>query len=112
MHAEGIAIKVEYGSTSMTVYLSENPKIVNESGNLVLQTSFKSISLSLPCKVTPIGGTDTAIDNVFIRNNNENLPLNVYTLDGKKVATLSDKNEPLSLDKGIYIINGKKIIVK
>ena len=112
MRAEGAAIKVEFSGTSMTIELSQQPKIVTEDGKLVLKTNSMSLSLTLPCKVTPIGSSNTAIDKVVIRNNDENAPINVYSLDGKKVGTLKDKNEVLSLERGVYIINGKKVFIK
>ena len=112
MRAEGAVIKVEFSGTSMTIELSQQPKIVTEDGKLMLKTSSMSVALTLPCKVTPIGGSNTAIDKVVIRNNDENAPINVYSLDGKKVGTLKDKNEVLSLEKGVYIINGKKVFIK
>ena len=112
MRAEGAAIKVEFTGTSMTIELSQQPKIVTEDGKLVLKTSSISVALTLPCKVTPIGGSNTAIDQVFIRNNDDNAPINVFSLDGKKVDTLKDKNGVLYLERGIYIINGKKVIIK
>lgn len=110
--ANGAAIRLEFSGTSMTIELSQQPKIVTENGNLMLKTNSMTVALTLPCKVTPIGGSDTAIDKVIIRNNEDNAPINVFTIDGKKVATLKDKNEVLSLDKGVYIINGKKIFIK
>ena len=112
MKAEGVAIRVEYGSTSMTIELSEQPKIINENGVLMLNTSSISVALTLPCKVIPIGGSDTAVEKVVIRNNEDNTPINVFTLDDKKIATLKDKKEAISLERGIYIINGKKILIK
>ena len=112
MKAEGVAIRVEYGSTSMTIELSEQPKIINENGVLMLNTSSISVALTLPCKVTPIGGSNTAVEKVVIRNNEDSNTINVFTLDGKKVATLKDKKEAISLERGIYIINGKKILIK
>ena len=112
MRAEGNSIKVEFSGTSMTIELSQQPKIVTEDGKLVLKTSSMSVALTLPCKVTPVGGSNTAIDQVVIRNNDDNTPINVYSLDGKKVGTLKDKNEVLSLDSGVYIINGKKVFIK
>lgn len=111
MQAEGSSIKVEFSGTSMTIELSQQPKIVNEDGKLVLKTSSMSVALTLPCKVTPIGGSNTAIDKVALRNNDENVPINVYSLDGKKVGTLKDKNDVLSLERGVYIINGKKVFI-
>lgn len=112
IRAEGAAIKVEFSGTSITIELSQQPKIVTEDGKLVLKTSSMSVALTLPCKVTPIGGSNTAIDNVVIRNNDDDAPINVYSLDGKKVGTLKDKNEVLSLERGVYIINGKKVFIK
>ena len=112
MRAEGAAIKVEFTGTSMTIELSQQPKIVTEDGKLVLKTISMSVALTLPCKVTPVGGSNTAIDQDVIRNNDDNTPINVYSLDGKKVGTLKDKNEVLSLDSGVYIINGKKVFIK
>ena len=112
MKAEGVAIRVEYGSTSMTIKLNEQPKIINENGVLMLNTSSISVALTLPCKVTPIGGSNTAVEKVVIRNNEDNTPINVFTLDGKKIATLKDKKEAISLERGIYVINGKKILIK
>lgn len=112
MQAEGSSIKVEFSGTSMTIELSQQPKIVTEDGKLVLKTSSMSVALTLPCKVTPIGGSNTAIDQVVIRNNDDNAPISVYSLDGKKIGTLKDKNEVLSLERGVYIINGKKVFIK
>ena len=108
MQAEGAAIKLEFGGTSMTVELSQQPKIMSENGNIVLKTNSMSVMLALPCKVTPTDGSGTAIDKVTIRNNEDNAPINVFTLDGKKVATLKDRTDVISLTRGIYIINGKK----
>ena len=110
--AEGAAIKLEFSGTSMTIELSQQPQIVTEDGNLILKTNSMTVTLTLPCKVTPIGGSDTAIDKVIIRNNEDNAPINVFTIDGKKVATLKDKNDMLSLKRGVYIINGKKVFIK
>ena len=110
--ANGAVIKLEFSGTSMTIELSQQPKIVTENGNLILKTNSMTVTLTLPCKVTPIGGSDTAIDKVVIRNNEDNAPINVYTMDGKKVATLKDKNDMLSLERGVYIINGKKVLIK
>ena len=112
MQAEGAAIKLEFGGTSMTVELSQQPKIVSENGNIVLKTNSMSVMLALPCKVTPTDGSGTAIDKVTIRNNEDNAPINVFTLDGKKVATLKDRTDVVSLTRGIYIINGKKVFIK
>ena len=110
--AEGASIKVEFSGTSMTIELNQQPKILTEEGKLVLKTNSMSVTLTLPCKVTPIGDSNTAIEKVVIRNNDDNAPIIVYSLDGKKVSTLMDKNEVLSLERGVYIINGKKVLIK
>jgi len=113
MHAEGSSIKLEFSDTSMTIELSEKPKIVTDDGELLLKTSSMTVALALPCKVTSIGVSDIGDDGIIsIRNNNDNAPINVFSLDGIKVGTLKDKNEVLSLERGVYIINGKKIFIK
>ena len=106
------AIKLEFDGISMTIELSLQPKIVMEYGYVVIKTSNKSITLSLPCRATFVNGTGTAIDDVVVRNNDKTNPFSVFTLDGKKVATLKDSNDFSTLRKGIYIINGKKMIIK
>ena len=42
----------------------------------------------------------------------EGSAISVFTIEGKKMATLKDKDDAFSLGKGIYIINGKKVVVK
>lgn len=111
--ASGQTIKVEFGSTSMTIELSENPKIVNSGSNIIMKTNSTSVTISLPCKVTIVDGSSTDIKElVNIRNNSDDVPLKVFSLDGKKIAVLEDKSQLLSLKHGIYIVNGKKIIIK
>ena len=111
--ASGQAIKVEFGNTSMTIELSENPKIINSGSNIVLKTNSTSVTISLPCMVTIVDGSSTDIKEVVnIRNNNDDIPLNVFSLDGRKVAILKDISESVALRPGIYIVNGKKIIIK
>jgi len=110
--AEGSAIKLEFGGTSMTIQLSQRPMIVMEDGNMVIKTNSMSITMSLPCTATFVGAAQTAIDRVVMRNNDEEKPISVFTLDGKKVATLKDKTELVTLKRGIYIINGKKMMIK
>ena len=113
MKAEGSAIKLEFGGTSMTIELTENPKIVNSGSNIVLKTNSTSVTISLPCKVTIVDGSSTDIkDLVNIKNNSDDEPLNVFSLDGRKIAVLENTSQLLSLKHGIYIVNGKKIIIK
>lgn len=111
--ASGQAIKFEFGNTSMTIELSENPKIINSGSNIVLKTNSTSVTISLPCKVTIVDGSSTDIKElVNIRNDSDDVPLKVFSLDGKKIAVWEDKSQLLSLKHGIYIVNGKKIIIK
>lgn len=56
-----------------------------------------------------IEGTTTGIIN-NIYNKIENV--DVYTIDGIKRLSKASVNEINALPKGIYIINGKKIIIK
>ena len=56
-----------------------------------------------------IEGTTTGIIN-NIYNKTENV--DVYTIDGIKRLSKASANEINALPKGIYIINGKKIIIK
>jgi hypothetical protein len=50
-----------------------------------------------------MGGVDSGIEIITANNTNNNF----YTLDGRKVG-----NDISLLKNGIYISNGKKIIVK
>ena len=109
---DGSAVKLEYGGTSMTLSLGQKPQIVNEGDIIILKTSSMTVTLSVPCKATFVGVSDTSIDKVVLRNNEEDKPIDVFTIDGRKVTTLKGKNETLSLEKGVYIINGKKMIIK
>ena len=111
--AEGSAIKLEFGGTSMTIELSQQPKIVTEDGSLILQTNSMTITLTLPCKATFVGKSDGKDDGIInIRNNEDKTPINVYSIDGKKVGILKDKNKVLPLERGVYVINGKKVLIK
>ena len=112
MQADGAAIKLEFGGTSMTVELSQQPKIMSENGNIVLKTNSMSVTLALPCKVTFQGSATAIKDVVNVRNIDNNTPINVFTIGGRKVGTINSKDEMLSLKRGLYIVNGKKIIIK
>lgn len=113
MIANAASIKVEYGSTSMTIDLNEKPRFVTQNGSIILKTSSTSVTISLPCKVRITDNSYSDIHDIInVKNNNDNAELNVFSLDGRKVAVLKDKSESVSLRPGIYIINGKKIIIK
>jgi uncharacterized membrane protein YdfJ with MMPL/SSD domain len=63
--------------------------------------------------VSGMGGVTTDIkDLVNIKNNSDDEPLNVFSMDGRKIAVLENTSQLLSLKHGIYIVNGKKIIIK
>ena len=112
--AEGAAsIKVEYGSTSMTIDLNEKPQFVTQNGSIIFKTNSTSVTISLPCKAKIIDNSSSDIhDVIYVKNNNDNAELKVFSLDGRRVAVLKDKSKSVSLRPGIYIINGKKIIIK
>ena len=113
MIANAASIKVEYGSTSMTIELNEKPRFVTQNGSIILKTNSRSVTISLPCKVRITDNSYSDIHDIInVKNNNDNAELNVFSLDGRKVAVLKDKSESVSLRPGIYIINGKKIIIK
>lgn len=56
-----------------------------------------------------IEGTTTGIIN-NIYNKTENV--DVYTIDGIKRLSKASVNEINALPKGVYIVNGKKIVIK
>lgn len=110
---DATSIMVEFDNTSMTIDLSEYPKIINSGSNIVLKTNSTSVTISLPCKITFIDGPSTDIKELAnIKNNSDDEPLNVFSMDGRKIAVLENKSRLLSLKHGIYIINGKKMIIK
>lgn len=109
--ADGSAIKIEYNGTSITVILSEKPKIVMEDGNIVLKTISTSVFLSLPCKATYVDNAENNPNGIADIRNGDNKPIDVFTIEGKKIATLKN-NEVKNLQRGIYVINGKKILIK
>ena len=105
-------LRVVYGNTQMAIALSDYPKIVKEGSNIIVKTSYSSETLTLPCKFSFINSSSTAINEVVNILNNNDEPLTVFSLDGKKVAVLKDKSELISLKRGVYIVNGKKIMIK
>ena len=54
------------------------------------------------------GSTTGIINNIYDKIEN----VDVYTIDGVKCLSKANVNEINALPKGIYIINGKKIIIK
>lgn len=67
-------------------------------------------------KVNDVTSTITAIEDFITINKYNNIPVKVYSIDGRPIQmheTGTTAQEALSrLGKGIYIINGKKFIVK
>jgi hypothetical protein len=110
--AVGSSIKVEYDNTSLTIELKDNPRIINQGENIVLVSDSQSVTLFFPCKVTFQGSSGNNSNGIISIRNNGKTPLEVYTLDGRKIVSLTDKSELFSLKSGIYIVNGKKIIIK
>lgn len=55
----------------------------------------------------PEGGNNSVADIIT----NTNGVYNIYTIPGVKVKTTSDVEELKTLDRGIYIINGKKVFI-
>ena len=69
-------------------------------------TSTSNPSVSATCEITVIPAT--GIDSVI---SEENIASgNVYTINGVKVLHAGESLNKLS--KGLYIINGKKVVVK
>ncbi len=54
------------------------------------------------------GSTTGIINNIYNKIDN----VDVYTIDGVKCLNKANTEEINALPKGIYIINGKKIIIK
>lgn len=69
-------------------------------------TSTSNSSVSATCEITVIPAT--GIDSVIAEENIASG--NVYTINGFKVLHAGESLNKLS--KGLYIINGKKVVVK
>ncbi|MEE1316284.1 MAG: hypothetical protein U0K35_03550 [Prevotella sp.] len=69
-------------------------------------TSTSNPSVSATCEITVIPAT--GIDSVIAEENIASG--NVYTINGVKVLHAGESLNKLS--KGLYIINGKKVVVK
>ena len=69
-------------------------------------TSTSNPSVSVTCEITVIPAT--GIDSVIAEENIASG--NVYTINGVKVLQTGESLNKLS--KGLYIINGKKVVVK
>ena len=56
--------------------------------------------------IEEVAGPETGINNTTVTNNS-NKPAEIYTIDGLRLNTTVAK-----LTKGIYIINGKKVVIR
>ena len=54
------------------------------------------------------GSTTGIINNIYNKIDN----VDVYTIDGIKRLSKASVNEINALPKGVYIVNGKKIVIK
>lgn len=70
----------------------------------VTSTSNPSVSATCEITVIPATGIDSVISEENIASGN------VYTINGVKVLHAGESLNKLS--KGLYIINGKKVVVK
>ena len=57
-------------------------------------------------------GESDGITSVSASSNGENGTYNVYTISGMHVMNTTESTDIKSLPKGIYIVNGKKVVVK
>lgn len=111
-HAEGydyLLVQKTDGTTQSFTALGLSIKF--ENGNMVLKESGNSTSLALTdlnkmffSATTDPSGIDTVTENSVL-----NAPA-VYDLSGRKIVNGTSENG--QLPKGIYIVNGKKIVVK
>lgn len=58
-----------------------------------------------------IYGIDTGVSNI-VANNNKNESVDCYTLQGVRVKTIRTAEDVRFLPPGLYIINGKKVVVR
>ena len=79
---------------------------VDTEGNTIFDRAF-ICNLNLPMEIiiTEADRIDSLIPDSTLKGDG-----NIYDLQGRKYA--SDKLEKRQLPKGIYIINGKKVVVK
>ena len=75
------------------------------SGNVSAEATFTYIVVAEEEETDP----ETGISNVNVSSTGT---CNVYTLTGMHVMTTTDSTLMKSLPKGIYIVNGKKVVVK
>ena len=65
--------------------------------------------------VAPIinyGVGTSGIDTIGADKSSANAPVAIYTIDGKLVLANGTLNDINSLGKGLYILNGVKVLVK
>ena len=102
------------GSTAVT--LDTAYELSAGGSNLWMDADYTNITLTLDCSVASPTLTvtqtteDTGIDNIAASVNNG--MYEVYNLGGMHVMSTADSGNINSLPKGIYIVNGKKAVVK
>jgi hypothetical protein len=116
-HATVTANNYRFTGSTHTVY-SQDIYSLNATGNRFLLANsskafrayFKSVDLHLNCTSLSIGTDEvTGIDTLPL-NLSSNDEKSVYTLDGRCVQESGTQNSGLT--KGLYIINGKKVVIK
>jgi hypothetical protein len=90
-----LAVKVEDGTLTLGL-----TKTVRKAGDWCAFNNFRLISMTAPV---------VGIDNIYI-NNNENNDNRIFSITGQYLGTGTP--ESLGLEKGVYIRNHQKIVVK
>ena len=98
---------------NMVIPSKEGTKVAAGKGffNKEIQTTEESTDFMIPVDGVISGeGDATAVENVVIV---KNVPADVYTLSGVKIRhNVKMSNATEGLPKGIYIVGGKKVVVK
>ena len=86
------------------------------AGRAYLSTSYNVAAGNAP-ELQIVFGDVTGISDATRLDNNERIHHNaVYDLQGRKIAKAEANSSlftlPSSLNKGLYIVNGKKVVIK
>ena len=109
---------VNFGGDGSTAVTLDTEYTLSAGGeNLWMDADYTNITFTLDCSVTTPTLTvtqssteDTGIDNIAASVNNG--MYEVYSLGGMHVMSTANSGNINSLPKGIYIVNGKKAVVK
>lgn len=74
------------------------------AGETIITASYREISAE--CSITVIG--NAGVEGMMVDSNGDYI---VYNLNGSFVLKTRDKNDIYKLNPGIYIINGKKVLI-